>query len=178
MTQRNSLAWGLKLTPAERAKVFQVADAQQLDPDALMACMAFETGERFSPTVRNGAGSGAIGLIQFMPATLRGMGYTVEQAKAMSVIEQLDLVGKYFAPYRGRLRTLADTYMAILWPKAIGWPESRALWTKAASPKTFGQNAGLDSNRDGIITKAEAAAKVQAKLVRGMRPEFRWSCGR
>lgn len=32
-----------------------------------MACMAFETGETFSPNEPNKADSGAVGLIQFMP---------------------------------------------------------------------------------------------------------------
>lgn len=146
-----------------------------LDPDYLMAAMAFETGETFSPAKRNGAGSGATGLIQFMPATARSLGTTTDKLAAMTFLGQLVYVERYFTPHRGRLQTLSDTYMAILWPKAIGQAESAVLWSRQGSPKTYGQNAGLDSNRDGIITKAEAAAKVQAKLVRGMSPAFRWA---
>ena len=40
-------------------------------PEYLLAVMSFETGGTFSPGVRNAAGSGATGLIQFMPATAR-----------------------------------------------------------------------------------------------------------
>lgn len=139
-----------------------------------MACMAFESGETFSPSVRNAAGSGAIGLIQFMPATVMGLGTTVQALASMSAVEQLDYVRDYFKPYRSRLHTLSDLYMAILWPKGIGRPEDFVLWNKGTSPTTYRQNAGLDGNADHDITKAEAAAKVQAKLDRGRQPQFLW----
>lgn len=172
---RTSLAWGNKLTPAERTKVFDICDELGIIPDNLMACMAWESAETFSPKIRNAAGSGATGLIQFMPTTARGLKTTVELLAAMTVIEQLEYVRRYFLPYKNRLKTLSDLYMAILWPRGIGKAESYALWTKGGSPITFKQNSGLDINKDQTITKAEAAAKVQAKLVRGMLPQFRWS---
>ena len=172
---RTSLAWGQKLTQAERIAVFDLADWLDVQPDNLMACMAWESAETFSPKVKNAAGSGAVGLIQFMPATARALGTTTTALAAMTVIEQLAYVKRYFQPYRGRLRTLSDLYMAILWPRGIGKAESYVLWTKAKNPVTYGQNAGIDVNKDGVITKAEAAAKAKAKLVRGMLPQFRWS---
>lgn len=171
---RTSLAWGQKLTPNQRGLVFELCERQLLVPDYLMSCMAFESAETFRPNIRNAAGSGAVGLIQFMPATVKPWGITTEQLAALTVDQQLAWVERYFKPYRGRLHTLADHYMAILWPKGIGKPESWALWSKAGSPITFRQNAGLDVDRNGVITKAEAAKKVQAKLVRGMLPQFRW----
>jgi len=139
-----------------------------------MACMAWETGPRarFTPTVRNAAGSGAIGLIQFMPSTLKSMGRTVEQAAAMTAVEQLDLVREYFEPYRNRLHSLSDVYMAILWPAAIGKPETSALWTQEGRPTTYRQNSGLDIDGNGVITKAEAAAKVRATLEAGMQVPY------
>jgi len=36
--------------------------------------------------------------------------------------------------------------------------------------RAYEQNAGLDSNKDGV-TKQEAAAKVKAKLAKGLLPE-------
>ena len=169
-----SLAWGLRVSPEFRGAVFALCERQLLDPDYLMACMAFETGETFSPGVRNAAGSGATGLIQFMPATARGLGTTTDQLARMTALQQLDYVESYFRPYRGRLRTLSDHYMAILWPAAIGQAESAVLWSQQQRPTTYRQNAGLDSNRDRVITKAEAAAKVQAKLEKGMTAGLRW----
>lgn len=169
-----SLAWGNKVSHAFRLKVFDLCRRLAMDPDYLMACMAWESAESFSSSIRNAAGSGATGLIQFMPATAMGMGTTVDSLAEMSPEEQLDYVEKYFKPYRGRLISLSDHYMAILWPKAIGRPESEALWNKATKPTTYRQNSGLDVNKDGIITKAEAAGKVQKKLERGMSNAHRW----
>jgi len=37
--------------------------------------------------------------------------------------------------------------------------------------RAYEQNAGLDSNKDGKVTKQEAAAKVKAKLAKGLLPE-------
>ena len=76
---RTSLAWGQKLTQAERIAVFDLADGLDVQPDNLMACMAWESAETFSPKVKNAAGSGAVGLIQFMPATARALGTTAEE---------------------------------------------------------------------------------------------------
>ena len=113
----------------ERIAVFDLADWLDVQPDNLMACMAWESAETFSPKVKNAAGSGAVGLIQFMPATARALGTTTTALAAMTVIEQLAYVKRYFQPYRGRLRTLSDLYMAILWPRGIGKAESYVLWS-------------------------------------------------
>jgi hypothetical protein len=138
-----------------------------------MACIAFESAESFRPDIRNAAGSGATGLIQFMPTTAKGLGTTTAALAAMTAVKQLDYVETYFWPYRGRLKTLSDVYMAILWPKGIGKPENYVLWDMA-SPITYRQNAGLDANKDSGITKAEAAAKVQAMLDKGRTEPYLW----
>lgn len=90
----------------------------------------------------------------------------------MTAESQLLYVEKYFLPYKGRLNTLSDVYMAILWPAAIGKPESALLWDAGTRPTTYRQNAGLDADRDYRITKAEAAAKVAKKLKKGLAPEI------
>lgn len=138
-----------------------------------MACMAFESAETFRPDIRNAAGSGAVGLIQFMPATARGLGTSTEALAAMSAVEQLDYVRLYFKPYAGRMRNLADVYMAILYPKAIGKPDDYVLFARPSI--AYSQNAGLDRDGDGYITKAEAITRVQAKLTLGLLPSNLWS---
>jgi peptidoglycan hydrolase-like protein with peptidoglycan-binding domain len=172
--QATSLAWGAKVSAEFRNEVFALCQRQQLVPDYLMACMAFETAETFRPDIRNAAGSGATGLIQFMPTTARGMGTTTEALAGMTAVQQLAWVEAYFKPYRGRLKSLSDHYLAILWPAAIGRAESSVLWDRATRPTTYRQNLGLDANRDGIITKGEAAARVQGKLDKGLLPGRVW----
>lgn len=152
--------------------VYELAVWIGIDVNWLMAAMAFETGPkaRFLPTALNLAGSGALGLIQFMPLTLKGMGYTTDQVRAMSQIQQLQLVREYFAPYRGRLKTLNDVYMAILYPVAIGRPDDYVLFKEGT--KAYRQNIGLDINKDGGVTKGEASAKVAETLKLGLSNSY------
>lgn len=171
-TNPRTLAWGAKVSAEFRERLFEVAAALGVYPDYLMACIAFETAETFRPDIRNAAGSGAVGLIQFMPATARGLGTSTEALARMSAVEQLDWVRMYFKPYAGRLKTLSDVYMAILWPRAVGKQEDYVLFMRPSIAYT--QNAGLDRDRDGRITKAEAAGLVQAKLERGRLPGNVW----
>lgn len=175
---KKSIAWSAKVHPEFSDKIIRIADQLRMPEDGadwLMACMAWETGERFSSSVKNGAGSGATGLIQFMPTTARGLGTTTEALAKMSELDQLDYVYRYFLPYRGKLNSLADTYMAILWPAGIGKPLDWPLWDADSRPTTYFQNRGLDVDKDRIITKREAASKVQAKLDKGMLPQNRRS---
>ena len=60
--------------------------------------------------------------------------------------------------------------MAILW-SAVGKPASHVLFVNRS--RQYSQNKGLDVNFDGVVTKAEAASRVQQHLVEGMRPELR-----
>lgn len=163
------LAWGARVSSEFRRRVIGIASLLQLDPSWLMACMAFETGRTFDPAIRNAAGSGATGLIQFMPSTARRLGTTTDALAAMTAEEQLAWVELYFREFAGRLHSLDDTYMAILWPRAVGQPADYAIATSAEG-NTYLQNRGLDVDADGRITKAEAAAKVQRLLDEGLQP--------
>ena len=167
------LAWGKKVSKPFRDRIVEVAQDLGTDPNYLMACMAFESARAFSPSILNAAGSGAVGLIQFMPSTAQALGTSPQQLAAMSAVKQLDYVERYFAPSKGKLRSLEDVYMAILWPRAVGKPQEYVLFDKndPQYPKRHIQNAGLDFNRDGLITKAEAAARVRRELEGGLRPE-------
>jgi hypothetical protein len=115
--------------------------------------------------------TGNCGLIQFMPRTAQGLGTTTEELAKMTAVEQLDWVEKYFRPYRHRVKTMSDMYMAILWPAAVGKVEEFVLFSGGIA---YRQNAGLDTNKDGIITKREAAAKVAQRLVMGKERHYAW----
>lgn len=161
---------------AFRLKVIEIADRLNIDPNWLMACMSFETGGTFSPSIKNIAGSGATGLIQFVPSTAQGLGTSVEALAQMTAIDQLDWVEKYFQPYKGRIRSLEDCYMAILFPAAIGKGKDHVLFSGGIA---YRQNAGLDANRDGRITVGEATAKVRSRFVSDLvSAEFRMKLSR
>lgn len=143
----------------------------QIDADDLMACMAFETGRKFRSSTRSPVSS-ATGLIQFMRATALKMNTTTDDLAQMSEIKQLSYVHHYFKDiitWAGPLRDIADVYMAILWPKAIGKPMNYALFVRGDS--NFAPNAGLDADKNHQVSKAEAAAKVMAMLAEGLKPE-------
>lgn len=174
------LAWG-KITNKRhgegfKTKVLKIAKRLGTDPNYLMAVMAFETGDSFAPDKKNAAGSKATGLIQFMPKTAKGLGTTTAKLEKMSGVEQLEYVEKHFDSVRGgkKLPTLSDVYMAVLWPVAVGRSESYVLFEKSSDPKInkrYEQNSGLDVNKNGKITKAEATKKVQDRLVLGLKAD-------
>lgn len=162
------VAFSARVSPGFVDEVVDIAkDVGIPDPSWLMACMAFETGGLFSPTVENKV-SGATGLIQFMPGTAQELGYDMDQLRDMTAEEQLIVVRQYFSRYRGRIKTLEDCYMAILWPAAIGRPPGYVLFSEG---KPYLQNKGLDLDKDGKVTKWEACARVRKLLEDGMRSE-------
>ena len=164
------IAWGKKVGAQFKAKVIAISTDLGCDPSHLMSAMAFETGETFSPSIKNPK-SGATGLIQFMPDTAKGLGTTTAALAAMSAVDQLDFVKKHLKPFKNKMKSVEDVYMTILLPSAVGKPVSTVLFKKPS--KAYDQNKGLDVNKDGEITKAEAAAKVSAKLVKGMDKSLR-----
>jgi len=167
-------AWSAKVSPEFVAKVKDIAaklGMNWLGTDELMSCMAFETGGTFSPTIKNGAGAPYYGLIQFGAAAAKDAGTTIGKLLKMTAEEQLDYVYNFFRPYTGKLHVLSDIYMRILYPVAVGKPEDYVLFSEMnRKSKAYVQNRGLDANRDGLITKAEAAAKVAQKFVEGLHP--------
>lgn len=166
------IAWGAKVSPVFKERVLWTADALGCDPNYLMACMAWESGESFSAGKKNMAGSGATGLIQFMPSTAKSLGTTTSSLATMTAEDQLRFVYNYFKPLAGKLNNLGDVYMAILWPKGVGQPDHFVLFDRTKTPVTFRQNAGLDVNHDGLVTRAECLVKVNAKLAKGLQEGY------
>lgn len=115
--------------------------------------------------------TGNCGLIQFMPKTAIGLGTTVEELAKMSAEDQLVYVEKHFKPFKGKLKTLADVYSTIIYPKAVGKPDDYVLFSGGTI--AYRQNMGIDINKNGKCTKEEAAAKVMQKYNKGMLPQNR-----
>lgn len=171
MTEPRKLAWGAKVSAEFRDKVLAISSRLHCEPDHLMSCMAFETAGSFSPSKQNAAGSGAVGLIQFMPKTARSLGTTPAALAAMTAVEQLAYVEKYMRPYMGKLGTVDDMYMAILYPAACGKSPDFVLF-RGPTGDAYRQNRGLDKNGDGLVTKGEAAARARDMLTLGMQPGY------
>lgn len=161
------LSWGAKVDERFRHKLVGICKGFNWTGDHanwLMAVMAFESAETFDPAIKNAAGSGATGLIQFMPTTARGLGTTTDQLAGMDAVSQLDYVRLYFQPYAQRITSMEDMYMAVLAPIGIGKHLDSPLYSHGAA---YRMNAALDVNADGVITKREASRFVAAKLEKG-----------
>jgi hypothetical protein len=130
-----------------------------------MAVMSFESG--FDPARVNST-SGATGLIQFLPSTAQALGTSTAQLAAMTAVEQLDWVEKYFAQpaYRGKLGTLEGTYTAVLSGQAHDNSED-VLFRRGTLAYT--NNSVLDFNDDEKITAGEATHPVALRLFGGSR---------
>lgn len=102
--------------------VVRVANAVGIHPSWLANVINFESGG--NPQAKNPYSS-ATGLIQFMDFTAKGLGTTVSALYGMTGQQQMYWVERYFSPYKGRLSSQEDVYMAVFYPKAIGNPDYR-----------------------------------------------------
>jgi hypothetical protein len=169
-SENGKLIWGARVDQAFRVKVREITGTLSFDPNWLMAVMGFETGYTFSPAARN-PGSTATGLIQFLESSAREVGTSTAQLARMTAVRQLDYVEAYYRPYSGRIRNLGDAYLAVLWPAAVGRPDSYVMWERDSGPyqREYAANSGLDINHDGIITRGEAVASVNTSYMRGQQ---------
>ena len=103
--------------------------------------------------------SGATGLIQFMPSTARGLGITTTVLKRMSNVQQLDYVLAYLRPYKGRMKTWADVYLAVFYPRAMGNPNFVITSDIVAK-----QNKIFDLNKDLDISVKEIETTLRKQI--------------
>lgn len=167
--QSFKMCWGAAVTPEFRHGVIEMCVSTKgwgVDHvNWMMGCIAQETGSTFSPSVKNKAGSGATGLIQFMEKTAIGLGTTTQQLERMTAVQQLRYVKDYFKPYAPKIKSLSDMYMAILLPKYVGADDSTVLFSDGVS---YRQNSGLDANHDKKVTKLEACERVLKVYDKGL----------
>lgn len=164
------LIWGAKVSQEFRTAVREVAKELNIEANWMMATMAFETGNSFLPYVKNPS-SGAVGLLQFTKTGLSSpamSGYTQVKISRMTAVEQIKgPVRDYFMQYRGRIRNLGDTYMAVFAPVGLGKPDSTVLYTSPSAE--YNQNAPLDTQRKGYITRGDCIVRVNKAFKQGQQ---------
>ncbi len=153
-------------SPAFRAALYDMAERNGWDVDAIAGVMSIESGFRAgiqNPT----AGVTASGLIQFTDNTAKGLGIKggAAEVRRMSGLEQLPWIEKFYRrAFAGRSSSRpADFYLAGF-GSGIGGSDDQVLASES-DPKTFGggtQNAytlnrGLDVDADGQITVGDVA---------------------
>ncbi len=133
-------------------KVRKVSEKLDVPPEWLMAVMYAES--KFNASVSNHKGSGAVGLIQWMPATIKtDFGVSVKSIQNAGHIKQLDYVYKYLNNVRqryGNFDTLTELYLAILYPRALSGDYCYTLYAQPSVD--YQQNSGLDYDDDGRVT--------------------------
>jgi len=140
-------------------KVRIMARSLNVPPEWVMAVIHSES--RFNPKIKNRKGSGARGLIQWMPHVYRNMG--VKRLPSSSVA-QLDLVEQYLCERQsqvGNYRNLTDLRLAVLYPVAVGKSKNYVLYRKPFL--AYEQNMGLDVNKDGKVTVKDISQKMKAE---------------
>lgn len=154
-----------KLSSSQLQALVDTADQLGIDPDWLATVISFETAGTFSTNIPNAAGSGAFGLIQFMPSTARGILKTttneeaVRIGKGMSFEEQLKrMVIPYF---KGRtMRNLNDVYLQVFYPAAAGKSDSYVVGSDPSA--VYRQNKGFDKEGKGYITRSDITRTINA----------------
>jgi len=185
------LGWSTRVPAAFSMKVRDWCSKQNMFPgaaSALMACMCFESGGTFRPDKQNNGGSNYFGLIQFGTAAVSdlsktyGLNITLDDVKAMSQLDQLDLVFKYFEMWqkRGKVyKRLEDFYLTIFYPAAVGKGPDEVLFRKDSpvpiEAKSYLQNSGFDIDKDGDITVGEICARLYDMYYQGMSVKNRVS---
>lgn len=117
------------LGPNFYPKLVQISSELGMRPEDIIAIMASESG--INPAIPNQAGSTAIGLIQFTPGTLKGLGYDKNWREfgTVSAEDQLDYVKRYIQSQArfagGPLKSAAQFYVATYWPVALKLPGMR-----------------------------------------------------
>lgn len=159
---------GIELTtPAFRLALVRTAERLNINPDWLAAVISLESAKTFSPSIKNKE-SGAIGLIQFLGSTAKKLGTTVDQLAAMTAIEQLTYVEKYYVSAtdggKRKLKTLEDVYLAVFYPVAMGKSPGAVVLNKndpdPKKQKDYLQNKAYDKNKDDIVTAGEIAGSI------------------
>ena len=146
------------------AKLEQVAKNINCDPADLIGMMQSESG--INPSAYNSNG-GAIGLIQFMPATARSLGTSTQELLNMSAIEQLDYVEQYFSNWtKGSDEKLTggDLYTLCFLPAYLD-REVLCSSSDSSTSKYYRANSVLDTDNDGSVTKAELNQRVENKYL-------------
>jgi len=135
------------------------------DPVDLLSVMMSESG--VNAAARNPNGN-AVGLIQFMPATLKALRYqgTYETFRHLSATKQLEWVERYYEPWKkaaGAWDSPAKLYQATFLPATLKAGSDPGHVIAAHMGKlgwAYDANALFDANKDGAITVGELSQAI------------------
>jgi hypothetical protein len=92
----------------------------------------------------------------------------IKAFKQMSSVKQLDYVKQYLLPYKGKLNSPQDAYLAVLYPKAVGQGSNPNYVVFSEGSSAYTENRHFDGavngKKDGNITVQEATKQVVDSL--------------
>lgn len=140
-------------------KLKQIATALGVEAEHLLKVMHFETAGTMDPSIQSGSGTGATGLIQFMPKIATSLGTSTAQLAQMTAEQQLEYVYQFYKTNRlPPGSSLSDIYLYTYMPAVMrtGKPDTFVLGKKGAYGKKI-WNIDLGKNWDkNSVFAAEA----------------------
>lgn len=144
-------------------KVCKISQDLLIVPDWLMVVMELETAGTFNPAITNSLGY--TGLIQFGKDAAKEVGTTRTKLREMDACRQLDYVYKFLSKHTGKLNRLADVYLAVFFPVAIGKPADWVLEARGLpAEKVAKWNPLFDINKDKAIQIKEIEKKLADRV--------------
>ncbi len=170
--------------PSDYDQALELAKDGRYRAEDLAAVMAAESDLRCDA----GNPSGAKGLTQMMPSTLRALGWERDPAYphakgdycAAPVYVQLQYAAKYFSQWRHRFRiprweSRVQMFLANFLPAELphaGEPAHVLAEDQGKRALVYRQNVTLDRDRNGRIDVAEAAAFVTSAVLTRARSRY------
>lgn len=148
-----------KFTKEDRKKIREICKKQGIKTKWLYKIFKIESGGNPTAVNKNAykkgilirKGSGATGLIGFLPSTANYLGTDTSTLKKMTVLQQLHYVDKYLTKIKNKykIRNGLDLYFSIFRPEAIGKPDDFIVGHKNSNV-TKGNPVFM--NKDSTIT--------------------------
>lgn len=138
-----------------QAKLKQIATALGVEADHLLKIMKFETAGTMDPGIKSGTGTGATGLIQFMPKIATALGTSTAQLAQMTAEQQLDYVYQFYKTNKlPPGSSLSDIYLYTYMPAVMrtGKPDTFVLGKKGAyGKKIWSVDLGKNWDKNGAF---------------------------
>lgn len=160
----------MKLSPSELQALNDVAGKLGVPPNWLAAVINFETAGTWNPQIKN-PNSSARGLIQFLDATAKRMGY--ESAldlvtKHPTIESQLrGPVLKYFLGIAPKFKSKQDLWFAVFLPRYRSSPHDTVIYAEDPAKQAVFRRAN-----PGVVTVGDYYRKLENLFEKSQKSIF------
>ena len=146
--------------------LLDMTDRLQINPTDMLGVMMAESNVKANA---QNASSDASGLIQFLPSTLKHLGWTgaPKSFRQLSAAQQVPYVEAHFQPYAPQgLGSAARVYQVVFLPSSLklGSSSGTVIVKKGGiNSAVYDGNRGLDTDFNGTITVGELQKAIERK---------------